>query len=82
MPENTCDHNKDEILSTEIAGLKELMLEKFDSLRITMGEIKEQTLKTNGRVSSLERWRSGIVACLSLIAFAIGILVYILPISK
>lgn len=66
-----CTHSKDEILSTEIAGLKELMLEKFASLGVTVGEIKEQTMKTNGRVSSLERYRAYIAGALGIVGFAL-----------
>ena len=38
-----------------------------------IGEIRKLLEKQNGRVGSLERWRSGIVACLGLLVFIIGV---------
>jgi len=35
-------------------------------------EIKHQTIKTNGRVTTLEKWMWGIVGSISLGAFLIG----------
>lgn len=44
------------------------MMEKVTS-------ISQQTAKTNGRVSRLELWRSGIVSVIALISFAIPLLI-------
>lgn len=36
-------------------------------------DIKEQTLKTNGRVSKLERWRSYLAGGMAVIALILGL---------
>ena len=36
-------------------------------------EIKDDVKITNGRVGKLERWRSGIVASIGVIVFAVGL---------
>lgn len=37
----------------------------------TLNKLLAQTTRTNGRVSRLELWRSGIVACIALLGFLI-----------
>jgi hypothetical protein len=32
-----------------------------EELKITLGAIREQTMKTNGRVTNLEKWQTGII---------------------
>jgi hypothetical protein len=39
----------------------------------TLAKLLTQTTRTNGRVTKLENWRSGIVACIALISFLIPI---------
>ncbi len=48
----------------EIKGLFNEVHEKLD-------RIEGQTIRTNGRVSLLERWRTGIIMCISLITFIV-----------
>lgn len=50
----------------------------FKDIRETLGEIKEQTVKTNGRVSRLENWRWLLMGGMSIItAMVIPLIVYI-----
>ena len=35
--------------------------EMFDDVRAALGRIEAQTIKTNGRVSKLERWQSYVI---------------------
>jgi hypothetical protein len=60
------------VLSPQITGLKELMLEKLCSQDTTLGIIKEQTTKTNGHVAdafiqiaTLKDWKNRIVGGLA-----------------
>ena len=46
----------------------------FGGIISVLNEIKEQTKKTNGRVTKLEMWRTGI-------AYGIAVLVFIVPIT-
>ena len=50
-------------------------IDKFiTELKEQLNRIEAHCEKTNGRVSKLELWRSGIVACIALIAFIIPII--------
>lgn len=44
------------------------MQNKLDSLIENQKLIKEQVIKTNGRVGSLENWKSFILGCLAILA--------------
>jgi hypothetical protein len=46
--------------------------------KTTLEEIKVQTTKTNGRVSSLERWREGITAKISAIVFVATVVAWLI----
>lgn len=41
----------------------------FEEVQESLKRIEAQTVRTNGRVSKLERWQTGIIMCLSLISF-------------
>ena len=56
------------ILATDIKYIRQ----KIDGHCDDMKEIRKQMNSTNARVSSLENWRSGIVACLVMITVLIG----------
>lgn len=43
----------------------------FDDIRKTLDRIEKQTIKTNGRVSSLENWRSYTVGAMAVITLII-----------
>ena len=56
------------VISTQITGLKELMLEKFCKQDVVLANIKEQTTKTNGHVADniskiqeLDGWKNRII---------------------
>ena len=40
-----------------------------------LDKLVTQTTRTNGRVNSLENWRSGIVACIALLSFVIPLVI-------
>lgn len=66
-------------------SMKEFIKDKFDSMENHLVEIKTQTTKTNGRVSSLERTRAqvwGALAVVLLLGSTIITLAYILIDSK
>lgn len=42
----------------------------FEEVQDSLSRIETQTSKTNGRVSKLERWQTGIIMCIGLVAFA------------
>lgn len=51
-----------------------------DWVKETLTEIRTQTIKTNGRVSILERWQSyvlGFCACISLFVIPMAIYVFL-----
>lgn len=52
----------------------------FSEVQDSLGRIETQTSKTNGRVSKLERWQTGIVMCIGLIAFVLTISISIVAI--
>ena len=45
---------------------------QHDSFYQTLGEIREQTIKTNGRVGSLEKFRIKIIAYATVISMVAG----------
>lgn len=45
-----------------------MILEKLDAQHETLKEVKEQVLKTNGRVQSLEKWRVGLSVAIAIAA--------------
>lgn len=50
--------------------------EMFDDVKQTLERIEMQTIKTNGRVSTLERWQSyvlGAVATFMLVGLSVGV---------
>jgi len=53
MPPEFNPHSIDATLAT--------MLNEIKHIRDTVERVEEQTTKTNGRVSVLERWREGIL---------------------
>lgn len=59
---------KNESTQTVLARLEEKMNSMSDKQDLTY----EQVIKTNGRVSSLERWRAGIIAAGTVIVLIIG----------
>jgi hypothetical protein len=44
----------------------------FQEIKETLSEIREQTIKTNGRVTSLERWKWMMVGGLTLLSFLVS----------
>lgn len=46
----------------------------FNEIKDLLVEIKEQTTKTNGRVSALELWKEGVMAKFTGIAATIGVI--------
>ena len=73
---------KDEILHEELKGLKELFLEKFDANDKIHNLILEQTTAHNGRMRSLEKWRSYITGGLAVLcALVLPILIMIVRIK-
>lgn len=70
------DYSNREI-DTKFFNLKEHIDENHQVVMETLDRIEKQTTKTNGRVSSLENWRSWIVGGLAVFAFlVIPLLVY------
>lgn len=59
--------------------------EMFDDVKATLSRIEEQTTKTNGRVSTLEKWQSYVigfcaaitVGLFSLVPIVISVLKYL-----
>jgi len=65
-------------LSTEICGLKELFMEKFERNEEDHKAILEQTTKTNGSVRALQQWRSFMIGGITVISmFLIPIIIYL-----
>jgi len=50
---------------------RELMI-YLQEMKDDVAEIKLQTIKTNGRVTALEKWMWGIVGATSIIAWLVG----------
>lgn len=67
-------------LSYEVKTISDAIHNKDTGIMKILGEISEQTKKTNGRVNKIENWKAGIVAIVSLLSFvvpsAIGYYVY------
>jgi hypothetical protein len=58
----------------QMTALQQLMERRFMEIASTLEEIKEQTKKTNGRVTKLELWRSMILGGSGVIIFIFGYL--------
>lgn len=55
----------------------------FNEIKIQLDRIESQTTKTNGRVSSLERYKAGLVMSIGLISFVIiPLVVFIFDVSQ
>lgn len=69
----TCENcvRTSEVLEVKLSSLSLLIEEKIGNLATVLNEVKEQTTRTNGRVSSLEKWRSYIMGALGIVGFAI-----------
>lgn len=52
----------------EIKAHREQVIVRFDAQDAELAAIREQVTKTNGRTSSLERWRDSVKVRLALIA--------------
>ena len=74
MEENKCTNceKTTEVLDVRLTGLGNLIEEKIGNLKNILEEVKEQTMKTNGRVSSLERWRSYTTGAIAVVVFFIS----------
>ena len=62
-------------LSDDIGGIKADLSKSMahhESIELALSEIKDQTTKTNGRVTSLETSRTRAVAYFTVIAFAVS----------
>lgn len=55
-------------IRTDLKWIRQKMESHCDEMKC----LREDCKKTDGRVSALENWRSGIVACLALITVLIG----------
>ena len=44
----------------------------FNDIKETLERIEEQTTRTNGRVTSLEKWMWTVIGGLSILAFLVG----------
>lgn len=51
--------------------------EMFDEVKASLNRIETQTIKTNGRVSSLERWQSYVIGFCA--AISIGLISVLIP---
>lgn len=45
--------------------------ESLERIENEVGEVKAQTIKTNGNVGSLKAWRTGLAMCMALVSFII-----------
>lgn len=54
--------------------LQDEMSASFLTQKDQLNRIESQTMRTNGRVSSLERWRTGIIMSLSVVVALVGVL--------
>jgi len=64
------------VLVERMKGITTLINEKFEENEKSHNIILEQTTKTNGRVRSLEIWRSFIVGGLSILTFMLPFAFY------
>lgn len=56
------------------AALKDSLNSRLDQQDVVLGRIEAQTIKTNGRVSLLEKWRDSSKAKLATVITVLGLL--------
>lgn len=56
----------------EMDEFRQRIERKIDKVENLVESIKEQVIKTNGRVSKLELWKAGFIGAMSIVLFIIG----------
>ena len=62
-------------MSDEVYTIKETLAHYFDEMKSDIKEIKEQTQKTNGRVTSLESDRSKVWGAIGMLTILGGVII-------